>query len=212
MIEYNCMPEGMYFIEAGSCVVLRRSLYMRKERPIVNLKPSDHFGEISMLFNCPTFARVKSTKFSLLGRLNQKNFNTIITAFPGFHRAMRDEVSMYKSKWKLRLEAFLRETEYFAEMSNKSMTKLLYKCKLFQFDAHSRLFSEGDTAKGMWVIMTGVVALTFKIKGIDIPLKILKTGGILNYDFMALSTLYPSIQRRTESSALAVTFVTCAFL
>ena len=66
-----------------------------------------------MIFDCPTFARVISSKFSLLGRLNKQNFARISRVFPGFRRVIKDEVLLYNSKWKKRLEGALRQTPYF---------------------------------------------------------------------------------------------------
>lgn len=113
IVEYNSEPDSMYFIQSGSCIVQRRSLFQRTDRAIALLKWNDHFGEISMIFDCPTFARVISSKFSLLGRLNKQNFARISRVFPGFRRVIKDEVLLYNSKWKKRLEGALRQTPYF---------------------------------------------------------------------------------------------------
>ena len=134
IVEYNSKPDSMYFIQGGSCVVHRRSLFKRTDRPIALLKCNDHFGEISMIFDCPTFARVMSSKFSLLGRLNKHNFARISRAFPGFRRVIKDEVLLYRSKWKKRLEDALRQTPYFSSLGAYLMSKILYSCRLVQFD------------------------------------------------------------------------------
>lgn len=83
-----------------------------------------------MIFDCPTFARVSSSKFSLLGRLNKHSFTCISRAFPGFRRVIKDEVLIYKSKWKKRLEGALRQTPYFKSLGAYQMAKIIYSCRL----------------------------------------------------------------------------------
>lgn len=38
IVEYNSEPDSMYFIQSGSCIVQRRSLFQRTDRAIALLK------------------------------------------------------------------------------------------------------------------------------------------------------------------------------
>lgn len=203
----------MYFLQTGACLVWRRSLFSRNERPIASLRANDHFGEISMLFECPTFAKVQSCNFSLLGRLNKRNFATIIQAFPGLRRSIWEKVMSYRSKWQVRLESVLRQTEYFEEIAPAAITRLIYQSALLQFDPDTCLFKQGEQAKGLWVVISGSVALEVRVGCLQVPMVLLKPGAVINYDTATLCSLTSFASRREQQcTARALDFVSCAFL
>ncbi len=61
----------------GSCEILKRRLTSRREKLINEIGVNKHFGEISMIFNSPAFAKVKSRKYTILAKLHKKHFKTL---------------------------------------------------------------------------------------------------------------------------------------
>lgn len=71
IIDYGDILSGVYFISNGACSVLKRRLSCRQDKVINELGVNENFGEISMVFNSPAFAKVQSTKYTILGKLEK---------------------------------------------------------------------------------------------------------------------------------------------
>lgn len=64
------------------------------------------------------------------------------------------------------------------------------------------------------MIITGRAVLEFKMCGFSVPMKVLKAGALMNYDYLSLSSLTNDFPQRKplNVTSRAVSFVTCAFL
>ena len=49
---------------------------------IKNLRPGDHFGEISLIFQCPCTATVRATKYSNVGNMSADKFKELLSLYP----------------------------------------------------------------------------------------------------------------------------------
>ncbi len=104
------------------------------------------------------------------------------------------------------MRKFLSNVSYFQNADDSLLGELALHCQLLQFDKKAVLFSEGDIATGLWVVVKGYILLERRIEDLSVPQAIVTRGTLLNYDRLA-STLKPS-----EVTARAGSFVTCGFL
>ena len=59
--------------------------------------------------------------------------------------------------------------------------KVVYSSEVLQFEEKGLIFKEGSECSGLWVVMSGHVSLEARIDRLDIPLKLLQPGSVINY-------------------------------
>ena len=76
--------EGMFFIQSGECnVVVQDKIGLESGvRQVRSLYGGDHFGEISMLYNCRRSATVIASNYCTLARLSPGDFKDIASKYP----------------------------------------------------------------------------------------------------------------------------------
>jgi len=78
---------NMYFIIKGDCVILMRDHKGRENLRNEELKllvGGNHFGEISMLYDCPRQVDVISRSYITLATLHYHRYQKIISEYPNF--------------------------------------------------------------------------------------------------------------------------------
>ena len=57
----------------------------------------------------------------------------------------------------------LAQLEPFRDLDKKQLSKLVPKCEIIEFFKGDKLFTEGDNAEHLWVVMDGSVDLRFEL-------------------------------------------------
>lgn len=57
----------------------------------------------------------------------------------------------------------LAQLEPFRDLDKKQLSKLVPKCEIIEFFKGDKLFTEGDNAEHLWVVMDGCVDLRFEL-------------------------------------------------
>lgn len=95
----------MYFIARGDCLVNIRE-HDRKEKVAVRvLCEGHHFGEISLLYNCPRTASIQSRNYNTLAGLRKDMFRVIDQEFPEF----KERLVRHLFKYNYRKKEFLKQ-------------------------------------------------------------------------------------------------------
>lgn len=123
---------------------------------------------------------MKSTKYSLLGVINNVQKKVLKIQFPALFNTIKSEVMKYSSPWIEQILEILPQLVYFKNLNRYDLNKVAHHFVLRQFDKGDKLFSEGQMNKGIFIIMKGYVLLKFKTKSVDIPLHICEKGTVLN--------------------------------
>ena len=74
----------MYFISKGDCYVSQRNQNGREEQAFKLLNEGDNFGEISLIYNCPRTATVRSRNYNELAHLSYDHWRELCVDFPKF--------------------------------------------------------------------------------------------------------------------------------
>lgn len=67
-----------------------------------------------MVFDSPAFAKVQSTKYTILGKLEKDQFVTLNRYFPSFYDKLKADALQQTNRWKEKLSRVLERTPYFA--------------------------------------------------------------------------------------------------
>lgn len=109
----------MYFIARGDCLVNIRE-HDRKEKIAVRvLCPGDHFGEISLLYNCPRTASIQSRNYNTLAGLRKDMFRVIDQEFPEFKHELTRHLFKYNYRKKQFLKSAFQKIEYLQDLDKK---------------------------------------------------------------------------------------------
>ena len=96
---------SMYFIARGDCLVNIRE-HDRKEKIAVRvLCEGHHFGEISLIYNCPRTASIQSRNYNTLAGLRKDMFRVIHQEFPEF----KQRLIRHLFKYNYRKKEFLKQ-------------------------------------------------------------------------------------------------------
>ena len=83
IIDYGTEGDKMFFIAKGQCSVQERNPKSRKFEQIRTLKSNEHFGEISLIYNCRRTMKIISKKYSILAVISGHKFNKeLVVEYP----------------------------------------------------------------------------------------------------------------------------------
>ncbi len=206
VLDYGEIADSVFFVESGQCALVSRRLSSRREYKAKDIFPTYHFGEASLLFKVPCLEKAVSTRYSLLARIRGTSFPQINELCPSFQDRLKTEALHEQSRWLDKLRMILSRLPYLRDADHSLLTTLALASKLLQFNEKDVLFSEGEIASGLWIVMKGFVSLERTVGCLSMPITLLRSGSLLNFDRLACSF------RPTEVTARAASFVSCAFL
>ena len=187
-------------------MVIKKRIESREKKHITQLGVNQHFGEVSFIFGSPAIAKVKSTKYSLLGVINNVQKKVLKKEFPALFNTIKSEVLKYSSPWMEQILEILPQLTYFRNLNLYDLNNVAHHFVLLQYNKGSKLFEQGQMNRGLFIIMKGFVLLRFKTKSADTPLQICEKGTVLNNDHFGHS------QKPLETEAIASSLTTCAYL
>ena len=114
IIDYGSEGDKMYFIAKGQCSVEERIHKTRRFEHIKTLKTNDHFGEISLIYNCRRTMKIISKKYSILAVISGQKFNKeLIVEFPQILSAFNEKIFNYADRSKHFLHTMVSNLPYF---------------------------------------------------------------------------------------------------
>lgn len=87
----------MYFIEKGECIVkVKDKKKLRNAEKVVRyLYPSDHFGEIAMIYKERRSTSVSSSNYSSLGKIAVDNMPELFFKYPEIKALFLEKIKEY---------------------------------------------------------------------------------------------------------------------
>ena len=126
IIDYGDYLSEIYFIGKGGCQSWRKRLSAREEKALHYLRVRDNFGKVPMILSTVARRRVVSTKYTILGKLEKRQFGTITQYFAGFYEKLKASALKQSEPWKSKLTKVLRKTPYFYSLGKEEMSNLVY--------------------------------------------------------------------------------------
>ena len=122
-------------------MVIKKRKESRKKKNVSQLSVNQHFGEISFIFGSPAIAKIKSTKYSLLGTITSIQKKVLKKQFPALFNTIKSEVLKYSSPWMKELIEILPQLAYFKDLNLYDLNKVAHHFILMQYDKGFKLFS-----------------------------------------------------------------------
>ena len=85
------------------------------------LNDGDHFGEISLIYNCKRTATVESANYGTLAMLTKSNYMELQKSFENITEVFKKQICFYDDEVKMFLEMACEKINYFRNL--KFLTK-----------------------------------------------------------------------------------------
>ena len=82
IVAFGETDKGLYFISKGDCVLKLQDSKGRGFFSNILLEEGQHFGEISVVYDCPRTATVISRTYNTLGKLSFNRYREIVSEYP----------------------------------------------------------------------------------------------------------------------------------
>ena len=144
------------------------------------LVQGDHFGEISLLYDCPRTATINSRNYNTIAVLSAGNFNELKYDFPLYQKYLKKHSYTYKYSEKSFLKNIISRVEYLQNLTVEQFHEFIYTLRVERLEADEVLYHENDQTNDLIFIQSGYLEMYTYIDGNKFVLDILTPGTILN--------------------------------
>jgi CRP-like cAMP-binding protein len=155
---------------------------------ICQLGQGQHFGEISMLFQCKRSVSVYATHYITCASIDRPKFNELQTLYPTLNELLKQEVIKYKDPLKCFLEMRLNQVDFFKNLPKIVKNDFIFNMRQTTFDKGSYLYRIGDESAELYLIQSGQLQIqTTMEKGQTFVIEKLFRGSIINHNSVLMS-------------------------
>ena len=168
--EENKQPT-MFFIAKGKFGVSIKKNHgvsfitsdKKKEKPDRVLQDGDHFGEISMIYNCKRSATVESCNYGTLAALKKENFLELQNStFENIIEVFKKQICLYDDEVKMFLAFAMEKISYFKYLKLMTKQEIFHSMERVTYEKDALLCKKGDIATKMFVIQDGIIEVACK--------------------------------------------------
>ncbi|RMG40708.1 MAG: ATP-binding cassette domain-containing protein [Candidatus Dadabacteria bacterium] len=161
------------------------------------LREGDLFGEMSLLYNRPSIATVRSSAESEVLYLEEESFKALLSEFPSIRE------HLIKAARRRTLRNFLKTFSGLAALSDNTLDLLLNELDEISIEAGTVLIRENDPPGPMYIVRTGRLKVYRESESAAHPLAYIRQG-----DYFGELSLF----RRINRSASVVADTHCELL
>jgi CRP-like cAMP-binding protein len=180
IIRQDSRGRELFFLSKGDCLV-NVTFNHRDHVAWRLLVEGQHFGDISLLYDCRRTASVVSRNFNTFGRLNYPGYRSVVNKFPFFQALLKKYVAHYQDPLKDFLMASLKKVPHLTQaLTHSHLSELLYSFRPVYFNEGQHILQQDSTADHMLLIERGEVEVYFVNEGHEFVLDVLYAGAIIN--------------------------------
>jgi len=135
------------------------------------LRPGDHFGEISLLYNCPRTAIVRSRNYNTIAKLSQAKFKNFVSDYPEYEDQLKLSIQIYNDCQKNFLLETIKRIPYFNGISIEALHAVIYCLKKRYYQRGEMLFNVDDHASSVFLVQEGQISLYTFFEGHEFELE-----------------------------------------
>jgi CRP-like cAMP-binding protein len=149
--------DAFYIITQGACQVTKRDKE-GKEIVLTTLKEGDFFGEFAFFSNSVRQASVTVLKETEALKLSRKQLEEILAQFPRVKETLKE---FYKERL---IGTILAISPLFKPLPEEARKEILSAFQYKEVEAGTVLIRQGEEGKGLYVIISGEVAVSVRTK------------------------------------------------
>ncbi|CDW89695.1 UNKNOWN [Stylonychia lemnae] len=173
---------NMYFVQRGVCQVFvndKVGLDSGVKR-VRLLYPGDHFGEVSLIYNCRRSASVIAGNYCTLASLSAQNFKYISMKYPKLVQEMKEQIFAYDDDIKVFMESNLKKISYMQNLDDDIFHEILFNFKQETYDRDTLLTTENEKSRKLFIVKNGIIDISISIDGHYLVVERLYRGSVLN--------------------------------
>lgn len=194
----------MYIIARGVCEVRQKGSdqiavqYSDKKEEeenlelgvfVRNLIDSDHFGEISLIYDCKRSCTVRSMNYCTLATISRPDFQDVDKggSLGKPTNALKQYICYYQDTVKLFLESSLNKVDFFKGLPPIVKNDLIYAMEREEFSKGDLITKRDEKVEKLVVIQDGIVEISVKLGNTEsedatlFTIERLSRGAVINY-------------------------------
>jgi len=153
MLHEGDTPHDLYFIKSGTMSIGRQAGTQMKV--IAQLKSGEVYGEFGALRHKSRYASVFTAEASVIVRVELSAIQQVLDADKGFHERLE---KLLKQRM---LDSFFSSHPVFNQLTSSDRRDLSTALPLQFFDRDVRIFTQGRTPQGIYMILSGEVEVRY---------------------------------------------------
>jgi len=204
-IKEEEQDQDMFFIGKGNCQVKVRD-QNGQDKLIRTLKEGDHFGEISMIYQCRRTATVISQNYNTFARIIRPRFRELISEFPEYEICLRQYIKDKYDDVKIEfLKNIVSSVEYLKNCGDDMIYDIIFSLHQETFEKDSIVLQANQPADKIYFLEEGQIELYTTFEGNDFVIEKLEKGSVLNHRaFFIQDCMYINVRCVTESKLLSL--------
>ena len=205
----NGTAASFYYIGKGNCKVTVKNK-RGKEVVVRTLLQGEHFGEISLIYNCDRTATVISMNYNTFAVMKHHLYKRLVQDYPEYEACLKRYVVAEYCDHRIKfLLAMVKRIEYFDKAPLDIMFDLIFSMKTVIFNKEQMVLTQDQTIDSIYFIEEGKVLVETEFEGNQFVLDKLGPGSIINYRAVFLKDqMFVNMKALTEVKVLVMSLDT----
>jgi len=159
VIKEGSRGDSFFIIAGGKVRVYKWSANQKRKMTLAVLEEGSFFGEFAFLTNSTRSASIETLEECVLLRINRKDLEEIIKAFPHVQKVIND---FYKKRV---LDTLLTISPLFQSLADDERSDVISRFENVELDTGDVIIREGEEGKALYVIKHGSIEVSVKRPG-----------------------------------------------
>lgn len=141
--------------------------HMGRERYQPNkLENGDHFGEVSLIFDCARSATVISEHYNTFARLESGRYTQVIAEYPEWEEFLKQNaIKSYRDQKIQFILRMFRRVEYLANFDDAVLFDLMFKLEAQKYEKNIVILDPSQATDTLYFVENGVVEIFTRFEG-----------------------------------------------
>ena len=151
---------SFFYVGKGDCKVnvkdeRGKGIFIRR------LLEGDHFGEVSIIYNCKRTATVISMNYNTFAFMRSLGYKRLVQDYPEYELCLRRYVtSRYKDHRIQFLKEIVKRIEYFDRVPSEIVYDLIFSLEIKHFDKDENVLQQNDVVDCIYFVEEGTLEVS----------------------------------------------------
>jgi CRP-like cAMP-binding protein len=171
----------MFFLIQGECFIEIED-YSKNTWHVKDniLTKSDHFGEVSCLFNCKRTATVISSKYNILARLTKPKLRALTSDYPGLGDKFHKQIFSTSDKYKSFMQNIFEKIPFLNDLNPLLFHQIIYSFNEIIYERGDTIYKVNDRTGFIVIVATGEIEVFLDINDSTFVTEKLQSGSVIN--------------------------------
>lgn len=146
------------------------------------MEDGDHFGEVSLIYDCPRSATVESSDYNTFARLAKPRFRQVAAEYPEWEAHLRENaIQNYRDKKIQFILRMFRRVEYLANFDDAVLFDLMFSLAPESCETGAKILDPSMKSNTLYFVEDGIVEVVTRFEGSQFVLDQLHKGSAINH-------------------------------